>query len=468
MAGPPPPAGLPRLDPQQEARVAAVARLAAELGLEVFLVGGTVRDLLLGRSGPDLDFVTVGDATPLAAAAARELGGRLVRHPAFLTADVVDGAGGQLDFATARRETYREMAALPVVEPAGLDADLRRRDFTINAMALRLALPGPAAAPPLDPEGIVDPHGGRRDVEAGALRVLHDRSFLDDPTRVLRGVRFELRLGFRFTPETETLARRALAEGAFARLTGGRLRHEVQLLLAEETEPADPRPAGLAGAAESVPRPLAVLDRLADLGLLAAIHPRLTLDAAARARLNRVARELAWYRSAGCTGPPVRAWLLWLMALSAGLQDGERGEVATRLMLAGEELSLVSGFGGRLAAARPRLAAGARPHQVDEALARLTGEELLLLGAEGGETLAWVRRYLSELRPLALAIRGADLEASGVPRGPAIGDALRATRRARLDGTIGREGELAFALARIGASAASGDSGPGGPGHGGG
>jgi len=132
-------------------------------------------------------------------------------------------------------------------------------------------------------------------------------------------------------------------------------------------------------------------------------------------------------------------------------------------MLAGEELSLLGDFAARLAAVTQALGAGARPHQVDEVLARLAGEELLVMAAEGGEPQAWVRRYLTKLRPLTLAIRGADLEAAGVPRGPAIGQALRATRRARLDGEIGRDDELAFALARLGVSPApAGEAG--GPG----
>jgi len=234
MAATPGPA-LGRLRPELAARVAVVARVAAEMGVEAWLVGGTVRDLLLGRDGPDLDFVAVGDGAGLAAAVQRALGGRLLRHAEFLTADVIDAEGVHLDVATARQESYEAVAALPDVWPAAtLDDDLSRRDFTVNAMALRL----PASLPEsvndgLDVGGLAasaslaDPSGGRRDLAAGALRVLHERSFLDDPTRVLRGVRFEARLGLRLTPETEELARQAVAAGAFARLSGSRLRREL-------------------------------------------------------------------------------------------------------------------------------------------------------------------------------------------------------------------------------------------------
>jgi tRNA nucleotidyltransferase (CCA-adding enzyme) len=489
---------LGRLRPELAARVAVVARTAAEMGVEAWLVGGTVRDLLLGRDGPDLDFVVVGDGAGLAAALQRELGGRLLLHAEFLTADLIDGEGVHLDLATARQESYAAVAALPDVWPAAtLDDDLRRRDFTVNAMALRLpsSLPGsspaslPASLPAADNgldlggleayAGLADPAGGRRDLAAGALRVLHARSFLDDPTRVLRGVRFEVRLGLRLTPETEALVRQAVAAGAFARLSGSRLRRELELLLGADA--GDVPATALAG-----------LERLQELGVLGAtVHPRLAASAewpVAWRRLLDAAAELAWYRAAGvahaagaahaaraahaagahaagarAAGPrrPVRPWLLLLLALAAGLDEDERDELAARLLPAGEERRLLTGCGGRRTAALSRLGAGARPHEVDAVLAGLADEELLLLAAQGGALArSWVRRYLTELRPLALAIRGADLLAAGAPGGPAIGGALRATRDARLDGEIGPGDELAFALAR--ARDAAGGSGAAG------
>ena len=410
--------------------------------------------------------MTVGDGVGLAAAVQRELGGSLLSHPEFLTADVIDAEGVHLDIVTAREESYAAVAALPEVRPAAtLHDDLRRRDFTVNAMALPLA----DAENGLDLDGLVaagrlaDPLGGRRDLAAGALRALHRRSFLDDPTRVLRGVRFEVRLGLRLTPETEELARQAVAAGAFARLSGSRLRRELELLLG--------------AAAESAPAAVAGLERLHELGVLGEVHPRLAASdewAAARRRLLDAAAELAWYsaagslaaagaipaagadRSAGAAGTagsgrsPARPWLVLLLALAAGLSAAERGELADRLLLAGDERRLLTGFGGRLAAALPRLGPGALPHEVDAALAGLADEELVLLAAQGGALArSWVRRYVSELRPLALGIRGADLLAAGARPGPGIGSALRATRDARLDGEIGPDEELTYALAHL-------------------
>lgn len=457
----PPAAGRQLLRPQLAMRAAVVQRLAAARGMAAWLVGGTVRDLLLSRDSPDLDFVVEADALALAALAAdiqRELGGRLVRHPAFLTADVIDGAGVHLDIAGARRETYPEMAALPEVRPAGIEDDLRRRDFTVNAMAMPLGpLAGGAGVEPLDP------CGGRRDLEARALAVLHERSFLDDPTRVLRGVRFEARLGFRFTAATEELTRRAVVAGAFARLSGSRLRREMELLLGAEPLPA---------------MALAGLARLADLGVLPAIHPRLAFDDAARRRVQEAGLEWAWHQGTiplklppppRAPEPPVRPWLLLLMALLGGLDAEASLEAARRLALAGEELRLAAApaatSSGGLAALAARLRGTARPSEVDAALAPLGGEELLLLAAVGGaQVRAWVRRYWLEMRPLAAAVGGADLVAAGASRGPAIGRALRAARAARLDGEIAPGEELGFALAHLGGDHARNIGGRGGEG----
>jgi tRNA nucleotidyltransferase (CCA-adding enzyme) len=171
-------------------RVAAAAR-----GKDVYLVGGAVRDLLLGRGRGDVDLVVVGDAAELAAA----LGVEVVEHERFATAKVrLDGH--EVDVASARAESYPHPGALPQVEPAdGIEADLARRDFTVNAMAVPL----------LGEPGLIDPYGGRADLEAGLLRVLHPRSFVDDPTRALRAARYAARFGFELENETGTLLRKS-------------------------------------------------------------------------------------------------------------------------------------------------------------------------------------------------------------------------------------------------------------------
>jgi tRNA nucleotidyltransferase (CCA-adding enzyme) len=191
-------------------------RVAAAAREPVYLVGGAVRDQLMGKGRADLDLVVVGDA----AALARALGaGEIVEHERFATAKVVLD-GHPVDIATARTETYEHPGALPDVAPAvGIEEDLARRDFTINAMAVPLQG---------EPE-LVDPHGGREDIELGTVRVLHDRSFLDDPTRAIRAARYASRLDFRLEPRTDELIRGADLGGVSA----DRRRAELLRLAAE-------------------------------------------------------------------------------------------------------------------------------------------------------------------------------------------------------------------------------------------
>jgi tRNA nucleotidyltransferase (CCA-adding enzyme) len=402
-------------------RIERLAAVARRHGLALYVVGGFVRDLLLGVEDQDLDLVVSEDGLGFARLLAGELGGKVVReHPAFQTAVVVDAEGFPFDVATARSETYSSPAALPEVRAAGLREDLYRRDFTINTLALRL---GAGETPEL-----IDDFGGLKDLERKTLRVLHDRSFVDDPTRVLRAVRLEVRLGFRMAPETRLLVEEALALGAFDRLSGSRLLAELALLL-DDPEIAVPG-----------------VERLADLGLLAVLHPDLALDDRLLRRLREARAALAWYRREGLAGPPVAAWRLLFLALAGDLEEPALAGLADRLLLVGEDRRILTGFPARLGAARQLLRRGSlEPHEVEEALAPLAGEELLLLIPEEE---AWVQRYLTEFRGLALAIRGADLVAAGVPAGPRVGQALMATRRARLDGRIGTADELAYALAR--------------------
>lgn len=411
-----------RLPPALTSRIATIADVSRRHGIPVYLVGGFVRDLLLERENRDLDLVVEGDGLDFAARLAEAVDGRMRAHRAFLTAVVVDPEGFHVDVATARSEFYRAPAALPEVQTSALRQDLFRRDFTINTLAIRL---GPEPTPEL-----IDYFGGRRDLKEKTLRVLHSLSFIDDPTRLLRAVRLELRLGFRISPETLHLAEVALSEGVFDHLSGSRLREELSLLL------EDPALA------------LRGIERLAELGVLRALDPLLELDEAVRGRLREARAAHDWYRLEGIAGPPVGAWRLLLMALAADFDEDNLARLADRLMLAGEDRRLLTGFPSRLALARSALGGEPRPHEVAQALEPLYGEDLLLLMAGGGEAVrGWVRRYLAELRSLKLEIRGADLLRAGLPPGPRIGEALRATLEARLDGEIDETEELRYALA---------------------
>lgn len=369
----------------------------------VYLVGGAVRDLLRGASHVDLDVVVEGDALSVARTLAERLAGEAVEHDRFGTA-TVRAPELIVDIATARRERYPEPGALPEVEPAPIEEDLARRDFTINAMAIAL------------PDGsLIDPHGGQDDLKAGVIRVLHDASFLDDPTRLLRALRYEARLGGRLDPHTEELAREAIAAGAPDTVSGKRIRDELLDLLREAEAPA-------------------ALARMRELKLDCALHP------AWRVMPERAASAMLACAETGAD--PALASLAALMVPDAEALH----PLLDRLALTRDERDRVSRaaeIGGHMS---HRLGGDLAASQIH---GLLHGEPLETLAV----ALAWgapgepVLRYLSELCGARLEVTGDDLVAAGVPESPAIGQALEETLRRKLDGEVsGRDDELALAL----------------------
>jgi tRNA nucleotidyltransferase (CCA-adding enzyme) len=352
----------------------------------VAVVGGAVRDLLLGRVPREADLVTEGDV----AAHAARLGRVVAAHERFGTA-TVETAGCRFDLVRARTETYPEPGALPVVAPAAIEEDLARRDVTVNAMALRLD--GTLLAVP----------GAREDLEAGVLRVLHDRSFADDATRLWRVARYAARLGFAVEAHTAALA----AEADPATVGGDRLGNELRLALREP----DP-PAALAAAQ-------ALNARLLPPGFA----PRPAGLQEALALLPPEGRRDLLVLAACCAGMDARALLDWLDAM--GFPAAERDLVAA----ASRASTLAPLRRARTAAEVWRAARGAPL------------EAVALAGGEGA------RRWLAELRHVRLEIDGRDLLAAGVPQGPEVGARLERAMEARLAGRApGREAQLRAAL----------------------
>ena len=382
-----------------------------------FLVGGAVRDLLRGAEAVDLDVAVEGDAPAAARALAERLGGTALEHERFGTATVRAGELS-LDLATTRRERYPAPGALPEVEPALLADDLVRRDFTINAMAVGLSRG--------DRGRLHDPHGGLEDLQAATVRVLHAASFADDPTRLLRAVRYESRLGFRMDPDTERLAREASAGPGFATVSGKRVRDELMDLLREAEAPA-------------------AVGRLGELGLDRALDPSVRADA-----------ELVASAQLGCAETGADPGLAALAALTAADPAGAVPWVE-QLQLTRDERDAVA----RAAERAPALAAAVGDELSPSALRDLLGDEppealalALGLGAPAEPLLRWT----GELRHVRLEISGDDLVAAGVPQSPALGAALEETLRRKLDGTLeghGRDAELHVALAL-----AAGEEGP--------
>ncbi len=365
------------------------AAIAKNLRLPLYLVGGAVRDLLLGEPIQDIDLVVEGDASVLAAGMAQALGGAVLAHSRFGTAKV-ELRGHRIDVVTARNESYRQPGALPTVWPSDIQDDLRRRDFTINAMAFRLA-PEPFGQ-------MVDPLDGQRDLRSRLVRVLHPASFQDDATRILRAVRYEQRLRFRLEQQTEAYLQRDLS--MLDTIGGQRLRRELQLLFQE----SDPLPA---------------LVRLGGLGVTRALYPPL---AHGRASLRRGVAELK----------PLH-YLAWLTyPLSSTDAEGIIARLAMPKSWAVVVRDTVSVR--RFAAA---IAGDLSPSVVYRQLHGLSLEALQVATAlESGPAREYIHRYLEQWRNLRPLLTGRHLVRLGVPQGPQVGRLMDTLLEARLEGQV--------------------------------
>jgi tRNA nucleotidyltransferase (CCA-adding enzyme) len=347
--------------------IAALREIAGRV--PAYLVGGVVRDLLLGLEGGDLDLAIEGDAEALA-----DLPGfELEREGLFLTGRLHTDEV-RIDVARARAETYPRPGALPEVRPASISEDLARRDFTVNAMAFPLA----------GRRELLDPHSGLPDLRAGVLRVLHDRSFVDDPTRALRAARYAAR----FELELEAATERLLREADLSTVSDDRVQNELERIAGE-------------------PDPAAALQLILDWGVMPSLDPE------APARVAEVTRLAAQ-----------EPWAGWA-----------RRELAVMLALV-RPLPQIR----ELAEATPE-----RPSEGARLAERWDPAQLLVARALDAE---WLDRYAAEWRHVRLEITGDDLLEAGVPEGPAIGHGLDAALSGKLDGELsGRDQELSIALA---------------------
>lgn len=379
------------------------------------LVGGPVRDLLLGHPlerCTDLDIVAEGDAPALAAELLRLRGGTVVVHAAFGTATWTRSEDSpRVDLASARKESYPLPGALPRVEASGLGDDLLRRDFSVNAIALRL-WPEPRWE-------LVDPLDGRADLEAGILRILHPRSFLDDPTRMLRAARFAARFGLQMDAGTSRALRSALSarcggSRAFGAASGDRLRAEWELLCRE-------------------PDPPSAVRWLAATG----VAPALGLDAGRQHGLATLTR--LW--EAACRGAAPWDPELALAALLAG---ADCGSAAGALGLRGAHASRLARRAA-IGALAPAVLRAADRSDLEDLLRSREPAERALLQAAFPETAERIVCYEVEIAGRPPLLDGNDLLAAGMAPGPAVGAALRRARKAQLlDGLDGKDAALAM------------------------
>jgi len=371
-------------------------REASELGLVLYIVGGVVRDLFLGRANFDFDLVVEGDAISLARRLAKDSQAKLTTHPRFGTAKL-NYPGFSLDLATARSETYSKPGALPIVKPGKLKNDLLRRDFSINAMALCLT--------PHRFGELIDPYNGKDDLDNKLIRILHPNSFIDDATRILRAIRYEQRLGFKIEADTEKLLRRDVA--MLDTISGDRIRHELELILKED-------------------KPELVLWRVGELNVLHQLHPSLKGN-------GWLSKKFEQARKAD-----IRASLptLYLCLFIYNLNDKQNEGFVSRLNFP-KNPTQATRHTLQLKVQLHKLAnPQLKPSDLYQSLHGYTTTAIQAnsLASESPIASQHLQLYLTKLRYTKTLLSGEDLKRMGIPAGPQIGEILNALHKARLNG----------------------------------
>jgi tRNA nucleotidyltransferase (CCA-adding enzyme) len=412
-----------RLPQERLSLLRELGNRADEDGVSLYLVGGVVRDLLLKRKDWDLDLAVEGDGIDFARLVADRYGAGLAVFERFATSRLVFQDGLKMDIATTRRESYAHPAVLPTVQPASIEEDLSRRDFTINAMAVQLN--------PRQFGRLLDPYGGQNDLRARTIRVLHAGSFQDDPTRLFRAIRFEQRFGFRLERTTLRLLARAAATDLIQQLSGPRLQNEILLLFAEHD-------------------PVRAIARLGQLKLLRFLHRRLCYTTNVKRVVTAVPKAFAWWAHRFQDSVIDRP-ILYLMALSSESSPVVVAAMIRRLALSRVQARNVRVGGSLVDRALKRLTnkGTVRPSQVFRLLADFSDEALVLLlakqvSAQHGVRVSLLKRHLvayARNRAIKTALTGRDLQAMGLKPGPQYKTILGKLLDARIDGTITTEAD---------------------------
>jgi len=373
--------------------------IANSRGERIYLVGGVVRDLLLGQATLDLDLVVEGDAIELAQQLRKLNKGKITTHPHFNTAKL-QWDNWSVDLATARSETYDKPGALPTVTPSSIDDDLSRRDFTINAMAIRLN-PGYYGK-------LVDPHGGRNDLKDKRIRVLHEKSFTDDATRIWRGLRYEQRLDFHLERRTLTLLQRDIP--MLDTISADRIRYEIECILGEKY-------------------PEKVFRRAQELGVLATLHPALKGNGWLAEKFDQ-ARKL-------CSPKPPE-FDLYLALLAYPLSAEETEQLVSRLRLPKSSAQTLRDTIAVKSKMRSLATPGVSPSTIYHLLRGFSPSALVAnsLATESPVASQNIHLFLNRLKEVKVSLSGDDLIQMGIAPGPQIREILDLLHKARLNGKI--------------------------------
>jgi tRNA nucleotidyltransferase (CCA-adding enzyme) len=402
-----------RLPPQVVQLLREVGRIGEGLKMNVYLVGGVVRDLLMRRDNLDIDVVVEGDGLLLAEKICEAYPARKRVHERFGTAKVIFPDGFRIDVATARLEYYEKPAALPNVEWSSLKLDLYRRDFTMNTLAVRVN-PGSFGE-------LVDFFGGQKDIKDRVIRVIQNMSFIEDPTRIFRALRFAERFDFSLGPQTKYLMKNAIHSGLPYRLDGRRLFMELQLILQEEN-------------------PGNILERMNEMGLLKVIDPGLNLDVKLRSVLEQSRQVASWFRLLYLE-EPWEEWLYRFLCLIAFLDEKALTALPQRLEIRSGRILEILVLKGQAEQALRKLSIRPhrpRPSRIYGLLHPLPVEILLyVMTKTPRETVRKaVSLYITRLRSVRISVSGEDLMDMGYPRGPGYREIFQRVMNARLDGQV--------------------------------
>lgn len=405
-----------------------LGRMAEERGCKAYAVGGFVRDILLSVKNLDIDIVLEGDAIEFGRRVRDRLGGGFVVHKRFGTAAVImknalKGGPLKVDLATARTETYKHPGALPDVTGSTIRNDLFRRDFTINAMAVYIGKSHFGR--------LIDFFGGERDIKGRRIRVLHDRSFVDDPTRIFRAVRFEQRYGFRIDPHTVRLIKSAVKKEMFDRVSGERLREEIVLLLKDK-------------------EPVRAIKRMRRLNELRFVHRAIRVTEDSIRICGTIGEMAKRFRPLFSERREVDLWLVYFMALIDNLTAKETEDICERfVMRRGERIRLRSckERSGRIIKILESKKERA-PSVIYRVLEPASYEEMLFMASKSRSSL--LRRrievFLERYNGVRISVRGSDLKGLGISPGPGFSELLKGVLYAKIDGKVnGRREEMAYA-----------------------
>jgi tRNA nucleotidyltransferase (CCA-adding enzyme) len=393
-----------------------LGKAADEMGCSVYAVGGFVRDLLLRNHNLDVDIVVEGDGIQFAEYVAERHPCKIRTNRRFGTAALRFSDNLKVDVATARLEYYDSPAALPTVELSSIKTDLYRRDFTINTLAIKL-------------NGewfgeLVDFFGAQRDIKEKVIRVLHNLSFVEDPTRILRAIRFEQRFGFQLGKQTQNLIKNAVKMGFLDRLSGRRIFAELVLIINEED-------------------PIPILRRMRDLGLLKVIHLTIPWDKETESLLENIKNVISWYDLLFLE-EEFEKWRVYFYGLVDSLAENEVVDVCQRLSLSAKNREKITRGRAEVEKALKEMARRAdskrrvQRSEMYELLEPLSTEMKLFMMAKTTkrETKQWISLFFTTLQEQQPLLKGRDLIRLGVRPGPIMKEILADLLRARLDRRI--------------------------------